>query len=85
MKYTKENESTLKVERAKMVPKPSDTEKEFTIYDYSFLLSQREAITAQRDEMIRLKQIELDEVNTFISEADKLGIKVAIKTNKEIV
>ena len=85
MKYTKENESTLKVERAKMILKPSDTEKEFTIYDYGFLLLQREAITAQRDEMIRLKQIELDEVNTFISEADKLGIKVATKVNKEII
>ena len=85
MKYTKENESTLKVEKSKIVLKPSDTEKEFTTYDYGFLLSQREAITAQRDEMIRLKQIELDEVNTFISEADKLGIKVAIKDNKEII
>lgn len=44
-------------------------------YNYDFLLSQREAIKKQASDEAILRQKELDEVNLFISEAEKLGIK----------
>jgi len=45
------------------------------VYDYDFLKQQIINITAQRDEMIALKEAELLEVQTLLNEADKLGIK----------
>lgn len=43
-------------------------------YERSFLESQVDAITAQRDDMIATKQAELDDVNTLIAQCDTLGI-----------
>lgn len=43
-------------------------------YERSFLESQVDAITAQRDDMIAAKQAELDDVNTLIAQCDTLGI-----------
>ena len=45
------------------------------VYDYDFLKQQVINITAQRDEMIALKEAELLEVQTLLNEADKLGIE----------
>jgi len=45
------------------------------VYDYDFLKQQVINITAQRDEMIALKEAELLEVQTLLKEADKLGIE----------
>ena len=45
------------------------------VYDYAFLKQQVINITAQRDEMIALKEAELLEVQTLLNEADKLGIE----------
>lgn len=43
-------------------------------YERSFLESQVDAITAQRDDMIAAKQAELDDVNTLLAQCDTLGI-----------
>ena len=45
------------------------------VYDYDFLKQQIINITAQRDEMIAIKEAELLEVQTLLKEADKLGIE----------
>lgn len=45
-----------------------------TLYTRDFLDEQVIAITAQRDEMIALKQAELDEVNTLLTKCDELEI-----------
>ncbi len=87
MKYTKIDDHTLQVEKAKMVERPSETEKETTTYEYGFLLSQKEAITAQRDALIAVKTEELAKVDSLIAEANKLGIKEkeeAVEEEEEI-
>ena len=45
------------------------------VYDYDFLKQQIINITAQRDEMIALKEAELLEVQKLLAESDKLGIE----------
>ena len=45
------------------------------VYDYDLLKQQIINITAQRDEMIAIKEAELLEVQTLLKEADKLGIE----------
>jgi hypothetical protein len=71
MIITKIDNNTIQVE--KVETKTSTNE-----YDYDFLLSQRDAIKKQAKEYATLRQIELDEVEFFISEADKLGVVTKI-------
>ena len=71
MKYVKKDENTLQV----ITPvKTAETKQEAREYNISFLQEQVEAITKQRDEMIALKEAELAEVQTLLSEAKKLSM-----------
>jgi len=81
--YEKADNFTLRAIAPKKVQVEQDhkTEKITTSYDYSFLLKQREAITKQRDAMIRLKEDELKEVELLIKKAEELGLKE--KTEEE--
>ena len=44
-------------------------------YDYNFLLSQKKAIEADKEKYNKLRDAELEEINTLIAECDKIGIK----------
>ncbi len=48
-------------------------------YDYDFLLLQREAIKKQAQEFADARKAELDEIETYIAECNKLGIKSKTK------
>jgi hypothetical protein len=50
------------------------TETKVNTYDYDFLLRQRDAIQAQKDEQMKARDAELKEVNELIVECEKRGI-----------
>jgi hypothetical protein len=77
MQYTKVDATTLAVEIPEVVKSVTRT------YDMRFLLSQRDAITAQRDAYVAARQTELDEVNKLITEAEKLGIVAEVPAGAE--
>ena len=68
MKVTKIDDNTIQVEK-------EETKTSVNSYHYDFLLNQREAIKKQASEFAKERQIELDEVELLIAEADKIGIK----------
>ena len=68
MIITKIDDNTIQVEKEETITSISK-------YDYDFLLKQKEAIKNQAKEYADARQIELDEVELLISEAEKLGIK----------
>jgi predicted lactoylglutathione lyase len=72
MQYTK-IDNTLKVTRTKYNEDGSTYEIENS-YDKTFLENQINAITSQRDEMIALKEAELEEVQTLLDKCTELGI-----------
>jgi uncharacterized FlgJ-related protein len=68
-----EKASATSVFADKVIPAiPERTEK--VHYERKFIESQIVAITAQRDELIRLKEAELKECVDILKEMDKLGI-----------
>jgi hypothetical protein len=69
LEFTKLTTSQIEVTRT---IKPAVTK---TTYDFDALVAQKEAITIQRDEMIKLKESELAEVEILLAECVKLGIK----------
>lgn len=66
--FSKIDENTIQVE--KVIPETTET----NTYDYDFLLSQRDAIQKQADDFAAARQVELDEINGMIDQADSLGI-----------
>jgi hypothetical protein len=68
MIITKVDDSTIQVEK-------EETKTSTNRYDYDFLLSQKEAIKKQAKEYAEARQVELNEVEFLLSEADKLGVK----------
>jgi len=53
------------------------------VYERNFIEDQIVAITAQRDEMIALKESELKKCTDIIKEMDKLGIVAVAKPLEE--
>ena len=72
MEYKKISDTQIEVTKPMEVTETPAVSK---VYDYAFLKQQVINITAQRDEMIALKESELLEVQTLLNEADKLGIE----------
>lgn len=72
MQYNNQD-NQLKVTKTKYNEDGSTYETE-VLYTKEFLTQQVEAITAQRDEMIALKQAELDEVNLLLDKCVELGV-----------
>ena len=75
---TKINETTIEV--SKVVPESVVK----TTYQKDFILEQIVQITKQRDEMIRLKQVELDECNVILATMNELDIKTNIEVVAEL-
>jgi hypothetical protein len=71
--------SATRIEITKEVVVPTVTKKER--YERKFIEDQIIAITAQRDELIALKEAELKECTDILAEMDKLGViaKVEVK------
>ena len=69
--------SATSVEVTREVIVPTVTKKQ--TYHREFIESQIIAITAQRDEMIALKEAELKECQDILLECDKLGIVAEVK------
>lgn len=70
METIKKSDTTLEVTIE--IVTPTVTKK--TVYDRDFIEKQIIDITAQRDEMIRLKEAELKECTDILKEMDKVGI-----------
>ena len=68
---------TTKVDDFTMSVESSETLVSAQIYDYDFLIGQRDRITTQRDS-------ELAIINSLISEAEKLGLKSKKETDNEV-
>jgi len=68
MKVTKLDNNTIQVEK-------EEVKTSVKRYHYGFLLEQRKSIEKQAKEFADARQLELDEIDLLISEADKLGIK----------
>ena len=75
--YVKVSDTEIEVTKQDPAPAPVTNK-----YDYDFLIQQRKDIQKQKDDYDALRDAELLEVNTLISEADKLGITSA-KTVEE--
>jgi predicted component of viral defense system (DUF524 family) len=73
----KASETSISVD--KVIPEKTEN----NIYEYSFLLSQREAIKAQAKDFADARQKELDEVEMLIAECEKLGIKEKVEVKVE--
>lgn len=73
MKYTKQDDFTLVETKTVYTPDGSTFETQ-NLYKKDFLLTQVESIAKQRDEMIDLKQKELDYVSLLLSKCDELGV-----------
>ena len=71
MEYIKISETSLEVTRE--IITPTRTEKQ--TYERSFIESQIENITKQRDALIAIKEAELKECTDILAEMDKLEIK----------
>ena len=71
MEYIKISETSLEV--TKEIITPTRTEKQ--TYERSFIESQIENITKQRDALIAIKEAELKECTDILAEMDKVGIK----------
>jgi hypothetical protein len=68
----------IKVDNSNIsVEKITPEKREMVVYNYDFLLKQREAIQAQKDRDNALRDAELAEVNMLIQKAEELGIKPA--------
>lgn len=66
---TFETDTSISVE--KVIPETT----EIVIYDYDFLLKQRDQIQKDLDDYTIARQVELDEVNYLIQQADAAGVK----------
>ena len=69
--------SATSIEVTKEVVTPTVTHKQ--VYERKFIEEQIIAITAQRDELIRLKEAELKECTDILAEMDKLGVVAEVK------
>ena len=76
--FSKLDDNTISVE--KVIPETMETQ----TYDYDFLLSQRDAIQKQADDFAAARQVELDEVNGLISQAEGLGIVSKVNNLNQI-
>jgi hypothetical protein len=70
MEYTKISETTLEITKEIIIPAKTETR----TYERKFIEDQIVAITAQRDEMIAMKEAELKECTDILAEMDKVGI-----------
>lgn len=69
--YTKTSDTSLEVTKEVVTPTKTETQ----TYERKFIEGQILAITAQRDEMIALKEAGLKECQDILNEMDKQGIK----------
>lgn len=65
----KVDDNTIEVTKQAPIPDPVVQK-----YDYNFLLTQRDAIQAQKDAFDAARDDELAEVNDLIAQADALGV-----------
>jgi predicted lactoylglutathione lyase len=72
MQYTKISATSLEVTKEIITPVKTETQ----TYERKFIEDQIKAITAQRDELIAIKEAELKECQDILAEMNKLGIKV---------
>lgn len=77
MEYIKKDDSTLIVK--KTIEQKEET-KEYTI---DFLKGQELSILKSKNNFIEARNIELEEVRTLISEAEKLNIKTLLEKEKQ--
>lgn len=77
MEFTKTDDNKLKVSNTLYYPDGSAYIQD-QLYDRQFLENHILSITVQRDEMISLKNKELNEVNTLIAKCDELGITISV-------
>jgi hypothetical protein len=72
MEYTKKDDTTLTVAK-------SETKEETNDYTLDFLKEQEVSILKQKNDFIKARNKELEEVRAMITEAEKLGIKTALE------
>lgn len=77
MEFEKISNNEIKVAK-------QEIKNEETVYEYSYLLSQRENIIKDRDDYIILRNTEIAEINIILAECAKLGIVANIEVEKII-
>ena len=86
MQYSKTEDNKLKVTNSYYY-RDGSTYSQDNIYDRQFIENQVISITAQRDEMIAIKEKELAEVNALIEKCNELNILIEtiVETHVEAI